>query len=680
MTTIDINSELQFHDGAYLVAGFHGSLLKLRNSATGEYSTAHIADISRRLIEPLTRNSVNVRELDFLTKKEGAQLDKYGSHIQEMICGVRGDGPDAVIKPEYDPSITTLNQRVTSKVEELTRLGIPASRATLLRKKKAFEAGGVAALLDGRTLRKEGPLDRADARLMETLIHLIAEETFDSTGTGSRLIRRLTEELLRAYPGQNIPIPSETTLYRYIGYLTKGKYTTGSAPTRRTAANTPKRPFGTAVRLRPGQEVQIDSSPWDVLVRSEDGSPSRASLTIMVDIATRSILAVSVRAEATKGVDHAYLLAQCMVPRPLRPGNEELWRLTARRMPWGVLVPEEERVRLDMTRPFIYPERIMMDNGADYRSNVFESACRKFGISLTYAAPHTPTDKAIVERTFHSIKTLFAQDLPGYKGGAVSERGLEIEKGALLDIATLTERFEEWITRVWQNRPHDSLFDPLSPTVKLTPNEMYDASFDIAAQLPLPLDTEDYIDLLPTEYRTILPAGVKVNNRFYDSIELQPFRGSPSSDTAHDNKWEVRSHPYNPRLIWVRHPDGHWMECLWRAETTFNQPFADTILQAAVASAAARGEADLDDLAQVAADIRKRTTASAVTVRKAKARNALAIELAEAAGTPMPTRTTPSPATPFQEPTTVAQAAASDDDEYDDEYEMDSYYDMDGEN
>jgi hypothetical protein len=190
---------------------------------------------------------------------------------------------------------------------------------------------------------------------------------------------------------------------------------------------------------------------------------------------------------------------------------------------------------------------------------------------------------------------------------------------------------------------------------------MYDASFDIAAQLPLPLDTEDYIDLMPTEYRMILPKGVKVNNRLYDSIELQPFRDAPSSDAAHGNKWEVRTHPYNPRLIWVRHPDGHWMECLWRSETTFNQPFADTILRAAVASVAA---------------------ASAITVQKAKARNAVAIELAEAAGTPMPTQTpaptTGSPTTRFQETATASLAADCDAD--DGEYEMDSYYDMDGEN
>ncbi|WBM79117.1 DDE-type integrase/transposase/recombinase [Cryobacterium breve] len=583
-----------------------------------------------------------------------------------MVSGLRPNDPDQPPRPEYDPATTTLNQRIASKVEELQRMGLPASRATLIRKRRAYERGGLAALIDGRSLRKESPLDRADRRVIDTLTTLIGAETYDSTGTGRRLQDRLKAELLIAYPGQAVTVPSEATLYRYVGYLTKGKYTTGSAQTRRTAANTPKRPFGTARRMRPGQEVQIDSSPWDVLVRDEDGNMTRAVLTIMIDVATRSIIASSVRSTAAKGVDHAFLLAQCLVPRPLRPGNEELWRLTARRMPWADRTPEEKRARLDLTRPFIYPDRIMMDNGRDFRSKVFESACRKFNVSLTYSAPHTPTDKAVVERTFHSIKTLFAQDLPGYKGGSVAERGDRVEKGALLDVVALAERFDEWVTRVWQNTPHGSLRDPMYPTVKLTPNEMYNASYDLAGRLPLPLSAEDYIELMPVQWRTIQPAGVQFNNLYYDCIELQPFRNQPSNHPKHDNKWEVHSNPYDPRAIWVRHPDGHWMECVCRDESTNRQPFADEILQDAVALAVIRTGADADALKAVSADIKKRAAASAITITNAEARKARALELAAIEQTPFPATTPPSaPTIPSTEP------LGTDQDDEDDDYSTD---------
>ena len=49
--------------------------------------------------------------------------------------------------------------------------------------------------------------------------------------------------------------------------------------------------------------------------------------------------------------------------------------------------------------------------------------CRALGISVQPARPYTPTDKAIVERTFHSINTLFCQHVAGYVGGNVTMRG-----------------------------------------------------------------------------------------------------------------------------------------------------------------------------------------------------------------------------------------------------------------
>src|SRR5664280_246107 len=39
------------------------------------------------------------------------------------------------------------------------------------------------------------------------------------------------------------------------------------------------------------------------------------------------------------------------------------------------------------------------------------------------ARPDTPTDKAIVERTFSSINTLFCQHVAGYTGRDVTRRG-----------------------------------------------------------------------------------------------------------------------------------------------------------------------------------------------------------------------------------------------------------------
>src|SRR5690606_14693567 len=125
------------------------------------------------------------------------------------------------------------------------------------------------------------------------------------------------------------------------------------------------------------------------------------------------ILATRVVLKASKGVDHALLLAKCLVPRPLRPGGEHFMQYELPQMPWAKLLDPEDAGRFDTAQPFIVPQRIITDNGADYVSNVFRSACAQLEIDLTESSTYPPTDKAIIERTFGSIKPMFAQHLPG---------------------------------------------------------------------------------------------------------------------------------------------------------------------------------------------------------------------------------------------------------------------------
>src|SRR5690625_7667471 len=86
----------------------------------------------------------------------------------------------------------------------------------------------------------------------------------------------------------------------------------------------------------------------------------------------------------------------------------------------------------------------MADNGMDYLTGTFLSACDMFGIDITRSAILTPTDKPNVERAFHTIKTRFVEHLPGNTGGSVDRRGLKPEDDDLLDIHTLAELFDRW--------------------------------------------------------------------------------------------------------------------------------------------------------------------------------------------------------------------------------------------
>ncbi|MEU1107188.1 hypothetical protein ABZ408_40580 [Streptomyces tibetensis] len=86
--------------------------------------------------------------------------------------------------------------------------------------------------------------------------------------------------------------------------------------------------------------MEIDATPFDVLVRLDNGVVDRCELVGMVDVATRSITAAVLR-PTTKSVDAALLLARSVTPAPMRPGWPEALRmehsLRLHRHPGGTL-------------------------------------------------------------------------------------------------------------------------------------------------------------------------------------------------------------------------------------------------------------------------------------------------------------------------------------------------------
>ncbi|MEE1622920.1 Mu transposase C-terminal domain-containing protein [Zafaria sp. J156] len=476
------------------------------------------------------------------------------------------------------------------------------------------------------------------------MLAVIARETAKSTGSVERLIHTIKAEILAAYPGEDVHVPSDRTLRRHINVLTRGKYTTGNAANRRTAANAPKRMYSSRPAIAPGHEVHVDSSPFDVLVVTgldqENGKlkVARANLVIMLDKATQSIIATSVRLQGVKGVDLAFMLAQCLTPRLLRPqGLVAFNEYELNDMPWAKFLSAEDAARFETTRPFIKPQRIMKDNGSDYASAVFESACTRFGIDTTSAAVHTPTDKPNVERAFHTIKTKFAQYLPGYTGGSTDRRGEHPEKEELLDVYTLAELFERWTAIVWQNMKHESLRDPLVPSIVHSPNSMYMAMFPMTGYVPLPLGPEDYIALLPTQLRTIQMDGIQIDYRRYDAPELHLFRLRNSPDVNRDGKWTVHYNPHDPSAVWIRDPEGGgWIQCNWMNRDAFARPFSASIRRNAREITAAQGVLGDEASTRAAIELIGQTTSARKRHAAAEARRQAARNLAVLAGANLP--------------------------------------------
>jgi putative transposase len=517
----------------------------------------------------------------------------WEQHLLEVLTGVRPDAPPGTLpRPEYDPARHSLRQRELAKHAALTVAGHQVGLSTLKRQRRRYELEGLWGLVDQRFARATwggAPGGRADPRVVDATRRAIVEETDRSTGTVGRLRRRVAQILAEAPDPP--PMPPERTFYRLVERLASGRHTFGSARTRRSLAKQPDGPFATITAARPGELTQIDSTPLDVRVVLDDGLVDRVELTGLVDQHTRTIAAAVLR-PTTKAVDAALLLARALTPEPMRPGWPDALRLTRSVLPHASLTAIDQRLEHAAARPVIVPETIVCDHGKAYLSTTFRQACRSLGINLQPAHPDTPTDKPVVERTLQSVGTLFAQYVAGYVGSSVAHRGRDAEQAAVFSMAQLQALLDEWIVVVWQNRPHEGLRDPLTPDTSLTPNERYSAAVAVAGYVAVPLGPDDYIELLPTTWRTINSYGIRIARRTYDSAALNPYRRQHSGITDKRGLWEIHHDPYDISRIWVRnHHDQArgFLQATWTHLRTAPVPFGELTWSHARELLAARG-------------------------------------------------------------------------------------------
>ena len=399
----------------------------------------------------------------------------------------------------------------------------------------------------------------------------IGEAADASSRTAGFVIWR-TREVLAA-GGYDGPVPSERTFYRLFGTLSHGRHTTGSASTRRSLAGRPEGMFGSLPVAAPGEVVQIDSTPLDVLVLLDDGVPGRVELTGMIDVATRVVPAAVLR-PSTRSVDASVLLARALTPEPMRPGWPEALAMARSVLPFDRLLGVDERLEHAAAKPVIVPDTIVIDHGSVFVSAAFRAACRHLGISIQPAHLASGAEKPHIERYFGSVGSLFSQFVSGYAGRNPDRRGRHVEDQPLWSMAGLQELLDEWLVAFWLNRPHDGLRDPEHPGRAFTPNEKYAALIEAAGYVPVALGPGDYVELLPAAWRAVNAYGIKLNRRSYDSEELNPLRLQPSGVREKKGLWEVRHDPYDVSRVHVRGPDG-WITVFWKHLDRGPVPFGE---------------------------------------------------------------------------------------------------------
>ncbi|MGW2190024.1 transposase [Streptomyces sp. NPDC001719] len=432
-------------------------------------------------------------------------------------------------------------------------------------------------LVDHRTTRSPNGGGRQDERVVAAVKDVLRGRRGRSKGTVKALMP-LVAQLLKDRHGDTVPMPAQATFYRLVHQLAHP----ADHPAHRVR-NPPVtedgRGFTPTVALRPGEQVQIDTTRLDVLALFEDGSLGRPELTIAVDVATRAILAAVLCPGGTQAVDAALLLAEMAVLHPARPSWPDAVRFAhSTVLPRERLLPLDERLKGAAARPVAVPETIVVDRGKVYLSRAFTGACEALGISVQAAPPFAPTAKSIVEWTFGSINTLFCQHLPGYTGSDVTRRGRDVARDACYSVAQLQDLLDEWLVH-WHHRPHEGLRHPVLPKIALTPNQMWAALVAVAGYVPVPVSGSDYLELLPVRWQAITERGIRLHHRTYDHDLLGPHRGQDSGVAARGGKGEVHTNPHDVRQIWVRLPGLGLTEIPWIHRDHAHQPFNDRTWQ-----------------------------------------------------------------------------------------------------
>ena len=576
---LGIGDRVRFGGRDQVVIGVSGPAVRLADTG-GEVVTASVsgllADGDFAVLDARPRPPMPaVSVLDGLPAEAVQEARWWQRHIVEVLTGIPRDAEEGTVpRPEYDPALVTLTRREQAKAAELTAAGHPVTASAIAKRRRRYQEQGLTGMIDHRAGKRMSPHGRTDAAVVAAMRQAISEAAGDSTRTAVFVLRRTRQILAASGGAPDGGMPSRSTLYRLFSRLQDGRHTTGSASTRRSLAGRPEGPFGQVPAAAPGDLMQIDSTPLDVLVRLDSGVTGRVDLTGIIDVATRTVTAAVLR-PTTKSVDASVLLARTVTPEPMRPGWPQAMRMSASALPFRRMLSIDERLENAAARPVIIPQVITVDHGKVFVSESFRASCEFLGISLQPARKATGTDKPHIERMLGSVATMFAQYVSGYTGRSPEYRGRGIEEKAVWSLPELQDLLDQWLI-VWQARPHDGLRDPLHPGRAFSPNEKYAALTEAAGYVPLALSPDDYIELLPATWRAVNAYGIKISRRVYDGKELNPLRMQHSGVTARKGLWEVHRDPYDISRVWVRdHWNGGWITVFWTQLHRVAAPFGE---------------------------------------------------------------------------------------------------------
>lgn len=571
--TLSIGSELIIEGDLFRVTKIDGSTVVVvgPTGGTAIYELRTLHTQARPANSVRAEPQVTGHLLASLSEEQRAGLVSRLQHVREVLTGFPDEYPadGAVPRHGYTTSCRK-GQRQETKAAEL---GV--SPRTVRAWCDLFESGGPAALVDDRLLKRSNPLQGIDYRWISSCHAVLAQHVNASRPTQDRLLDLIERHVRESHPDvdESTCIPSRGKARRALRELTRGTNAlTGSTSGKRSIANRPRGPYGMLDATHPGEYVLADTTPLDVFAMEPVTLRwVSVELTVALDLYSRVIPSIRLTPVTTKSDDIRFLLYDMIgAPDPVHPlaviGRAEF--------------NEEPPVpRSDL--PLICPGTMVIDNGKVYVSDQTKSLCQRLGVSIQPGRPHTPTDKAAVERFFRRLREELLVALPGYKGPDVHSRGKRVEEQGYYFIPELEALIRDWISNVYHRTPHDGLVDSAVPGIRYTPLQRYEAGIARAGFMRIPGDPYLALDFLPIEWRTIQHYGVEVDGLRYDGRALDKFRRRTSPHGGvHKGKWPIRVDPSNRQRVFFHDDEtGEWHSLWWRYHREIAQPFSTEVLR-----------------------------------------------------------------------------------------------------
>ncbi|WP_400157924.1 Mu transposase C-terminal domain-containing protein [Agrobacterium sp. P15N1-A] len=275
---------------------------------------------------------------------------------------------------------------------------------------------------------------------------------------------------------------------------------------------------------RPLDVCQIDHTPTDInFVEVVDGSSvfvGRPYLTILTDVATRSVLGFCLTLEKPSVLSVALCLAQAMCPK-------ERW-LAAR--------------ELDHTWPmFGRPRLLVVDSAKEFKGHAFQRGCDDYGIRIRYRDRGRVHEGGVVERLLGKLNAVLAT-YPGSSGRSVADRdGYPSERRARLSFADLERCVALAVV--------DHNLQENAKTLKVPIKEWQRNSADLTR-----FDDDPHrvlLSFLPGTERQLSPQGISVFALQY----YAPWLGILVPQRDRLGKLEVRYDPRDLSHVYVRDPE-----------------------------------------------------------------------------------------------------------------------------